>query len=156
MGYHYTKLMKGANFIDEDGKEKPYYMGCYGIGIGRTLAGIVEKYHDEKGIIWPEAVAPYDVHLIDLKTTNDKRQTTNQIVEMLEKAGIEVLWDDRDYVSAGVKFADADLLGIPWRVVMSERLGDKVELKHRSSLESKIIDLREAVKVIKVKRLTGK
>ena len=157
LGYHYTRLMKGANFIDEDGKEKPYYMGCYGIGIGRTLAAIVEKYHDDKGIIWPEAVAPYDVHVVDLKGLKAKGQglRADKVVDELEKAGIEVLWDDRENVSPGVKFADADLLGIPWRVVMSERLGDKVELKHRSSLESKIIDLREAVKVIKVKRLKG-
>lgn len=155
LGYHYTKLMKGANFIDEDGKEKPYYMGCYGIGIGRTLAAVVEKYHDEKGIMWPEAVAPYQVHFIDLKTTNDKRQTTNQNVEKLEKAGIEVLWDDRENVSPGVKFADADLLGIPWRVVVSERLGDKVELKRRSSGSIEIISLDQLINKLTKEQTTN-
>ena len=105
--------------------------------------------------MWPESVAPYQVHVVDLRK-KEEGKGKKDIAAELENVGIEVLWDDRENVSPGVKFADADLLGIPWRVVMSERLGDKVELKHRSSLESKIIDLREAVKVIKVKRLTGK
>ncbi len=148
LGYHYTKLMKGANFIDEDGKEKPYYMGCYGIGIGRTLAAVVEKYHDEKGIIWPEAVAPYDVHVVDLRTKDEGRRT-KEIVDELEKAGIEVLWDDRDYVSAGVKFADADLLGIPWRVVVSERTGEKVEVKKRSETTAKLMDLIDLINLVR-------
>ena len=145
LGYHYTKLMKGANFIDEDGKEKPYYMGCYGIGIGRTLAAIVEKYHDEKGIIWPESVAPYQVHLIDLKNNASTHERINYVVDQLEQAGIEVLWDDRENVSPGVKFADADLLGIPWRVVVSERLGDKIELKSRSSGQVEILTLNQLI-----------
>lgn len=166
LGYHYTRLMNGATFVDEDGKEKPYYMGCYGIGIGRTMAAIVEKYHDEKGIVWTESVAPYRVHLVTISARgrsgsagNNQQLTINnfaeEIYQKLLEAGIDVLCDDREGVSAGAKFADADLIGIPWRVVVSERTGDKVELKHRSLLKSKIIDLREAVKVIKAKRLEG-
>ena len=145
LGYHYTKLMKGANFIDEDGKQKPYYMGCYGIGIGRTLAAVVEKYHDDKGIIWPETVAPYQVHFIDLTINASTHQRINHIVKQLENAGIEILWDDRENVSAGAKFADADLIGIPWRVVMSSRLGEKIELKSRSSNQTEILSLDKLI-----------
>lgn len=148
LGYHYTHLMKGATFIDEDGKEKPYYMGCYGIGIGRTMAAIVEKFNDEKGIMWPEAVAPFQVHLVDLKGAGDK-QATKEVVDQLEKAGIDVLWDDREAVSAGVKFADADLLGIPWRLVVSERTGAKVELKRRDGPNSELVDLQTCIAKLK-------
>ena len=151
LGYHYTKLMKGAAFIDEDGKEKPYYMGCYGIGIGRTQAAIVEKYHDGKGIIWPEAVAPYQVHLIDLKGPRAKGQgpRADEIVKQLEDAGIEILWDDRDNVSAGEKFADADLIGIPWRMVVSAKTGDKIELKKRSEPNPRLVSVEEIVELLK-------
>ena len=145
LGYHYTKLMKGATFIDEDGKEKSYYMGCYGIGLGRTLAAIVEKYHDEKGIIWPAAIAPYRVHLINLNINASTHQRISHIVKQLEAAGIEVLWDDRENVSAGEKFADADLIGIPWRVVVSSRLGEKIELKSRSSNQTEILALDKLI-----------
>ncbi|MBI2309405.1 proline--tRNA ligase [Candidatus Collierbacteria bacterium] len=151
LGYHYTKLMKGANFIDEDGKEKPYYMGCYGIGIGRTMAAIVEKYHDKKGIVWPEAVAPYDAHVVEVGSKEyGVKKKAEGICKQLEQAGIEVLWDDRDYVSAGVKFADADLIGIPWRVVVSERLGDKVELKARNSSLTEELTVDQLISKLKV------
>jgi prolyl-tRNA synthetase len=149
LGYHYTKLMKGANFIDEDGKEKPYYMGCYGIGIGRTLAAIVEKYHDEKGIIWPEAVAPYDVHVVEVGSKEyGVRKKAEEVCRQLEQAGIEVLWDERENISPGVKFADADLLGIPWRAVVSAKTGDKIELKKRGSKKIEIISIDQAMRVI--------
>lgn len=152
LGYHYTKLMKGANFIDEDGKEKPYYMGCYGIGIGRTLAAIVEKYHDGKGIIWPEAVAPYDVHVVEVGSKEYAvRKKAEEVCGKLEEAGIEVLWDDRENVSPGVKFADADLLGIPWRVVVSERLGEKIELKSRSLDQAEILTLDQLISKFKAR-----
>ena len=137
LGYHYTNLMKGAVFVDEDGKEKPYYMGCYGIGIGRTMAAVVEKYHDDKGIIWPEAVAPYQVHLIGLIDADD-------VYKKLVGAGIEVLYDDRDE-SAGVKFADADLIGIPVRLVVSEKTQDKVEWKERDSDKVEFMSVEEVI-----------
>ena len=120
-------------------------MGCYGIGIGRTLAAVVEKYHDDKGIIWPETVAPYQVHFIDLTINASTHQRINHIVKQLEDAGIEILWDDRENVSAGAKFADADLIGIPWRVVMSSRLGEKIELKSRSSNQTEILSLDKLI-----------
>lgn len=144
LGHHYTNLMKGATFIDEDGKAKPYYMGCYGIGIGRTLAAIVEKFHDDKGIIWPESVAPYQVHLITLDNNLEKGR---KISQLLDSAGVEVLWDDRD-VSAGAKFADADLIGIPYRVVISNRTEEKVEVKKRNEEKTQLIDLTELINLI--------
>lgn len=141
LGHHYTTLMKNAVFTDEDGRQKPYYMGCYGIGLGRTLAAIVEQYHDEKGIIWPESVAPFDVHLVSLPGGEEKAQA---LYDQLIENNIEVLWDDRD-VRAGEKFADSDLIGIPVRLVISEKTGDKVEWKKRNEKESELIAVEEVV-----------
>lgn len=146
LGYHYSKLMKNANFVDQDGIEKPYYMGCYGIGLGRTLATIIEKYHDDKGMIWPKAIAPYSVHLVSLKGGEDKAQ---QLYDELLSKGIEVLWDDRE-LSAGAKFGDADLIGIPVRLVVSGRTEEgKVEYKERAENDSQILDIEKAIKLIK-------
>src|SRR3989338_837380 len=139
LGYHYTNLMKGALFVDSSGKESKFYMGCYGIGLGRTMAAIVEKYHDGKGIIWPEVVAPYQAHLVSLGEV--KAEKTYQA---LKKAGIDVLWDDRD-VSAGVKFADADLIGIPVRLVVSQKTGDKLEWKGRSTDKTELLTLDQTI-----------
>lgn len=141
LGYHYTKLMKGAVFIDRDGKEKPYYMGCYGIGIGRSMAAIVETHHDEKGIVWAEAVAPYQVHLISLPGGEAAAQ---KVYEELQKNGVDTLWDDREE-SAGVKFADADLIGIPYRLVVSAKTGDKVEVKKRSEEKTALLHLKQFI-----------
>jgi prolyl-tRNA synthetase len=117
LGYHYSSRMN-ATFVDSDGKEKQYYMGCYGIGLGRTLAAIAEIHNDEKGLIWPEIVAPYKVHIVSLEGVDKEAE---ELYNSLTEKGIEVLWDDRDGVSAGEKFADADLLGIPTRIVVSEK-----------------------------------
>lgn len=117
LGYHYSDKMKGAVFTDADGKEKPFYMGCYGFGVGRTMAAIIEMHHDTAGIIWPEIVAPFQINLISLK----KNEESLGVYDKLRGCGIEVLFDDREDVSAGEKFADADLIGIPWRVVVSEK-----------------------------------
>jgi len=146
LGYHYTNLMKGANFRDEDGSEKPYYMGCYGIGVGRTMASVVEKFHDDKGIIWPEAVAPFKVHLIVLKGAEERGE---KIYQTLLNNGIEVLYDDRD-ISAGAKFADADLIGIPFRVVVSPKTleKDSVEIKHRNSGEIELVKIDQTSKMM--------
>lgn len=142
LGYHYTRLMKEATFVDEDGQSKPYYMGCYGIGLGRTLATIVEKYHDEKGIIWPKVVAPYQVHLISLKGAETQAEV---VYKRLVDIKIEVLWDEREE-SPGVKFADADLIGVPVRLVVSPRNGDKVEWKARDKEETELLSIDEVVK----------
>ncbi|HVZ66719.1 MAG TPA: proline--tRNA ligase [Patescibacteria group bacterium] len=133
LGFHYSSRMKGAEFTAEDGSKKPYYMGCYGIGLARTMAAIVEVHSDEKGIIWPEGIAPYQVHLINLGNVSYAKK----VYEQLDEAGVEVLWDDRD-TSAGEKFADADLIGIPTRLVVSDKLGEgTVEIKKRNESESK-------------------
>ena len=144
LGYHYTSLMKDATFIDEDGKAKPFYMGCYGIGIGRTLAAIVEKYHDDKGILWPSQVAPFQAHLISLPGGEIH---ADEVYNYLINNGIEVLWDDRE-VTAGVKFADADLIGIPVRLVVSKKTAGLVEIKRRSESENKRLSLEGLLKEI--------
>lgn len=149
LGYHYTHLMSNATYIDQDGKPQPYYMGCYGIGIGRTLAAIVEIHHDDRGIIWPDAIAPYQVHLIGLNLANDKiKQKAESLYKQLTDHNIEVLYDDRDS-SAGEKFADADLIGIPWRLVISEKTGDQIEIKRRNQKDSKLTNLPEFLKQLK-------
>ncbi|PWU23841.1 proline--tRNA ligase [Candidatus Cerribacteria bacterium 'Amazon FNV 2010 28 9'] len=144
LGYHYTSKMKGATFVDVDGKEKPYYMGCYGIGLGRTMAAIVEKYADARGIMWPKTVAPFAVHLIDIQSSERGQEVHN----MLQKEGIEVLWDDRDE-RAGAKFADADLIGIPVRLVVSVKTGEKIEYKERTSGEAQLLTVEEVVRKLK-------
>ena len=142
LGYYYTDLMKGASFTDKQGKQKKYYMGCYGIGLGRTMAAVVEKYNDKQGIIWPESIAPYQVTLVSLEGVEAKAK---QVYEALVKAGIEVLWDDRQ-VSAGVKFSDADLIGIPVRLVVSSKTKDKIEWKRRDGKKTELISLEEVLK----------
>jgi prolyl-tRNA synthetase len=147
------------DFTDKDGKKKLVVMGCYGLGTTRLLGTIVEVHHDKRGIIWPESVAPYDVHLIQLKTQNSKLKTTTENLKLfgekvyneLIKACVEVLYDDREDVSAGIKFADADLIGIPVRLVVSEKLfrDKKIEWKKRGSEKKEILSLDEVLSRIK-------
>lgn len=134
LGYHYSNLMDGAEYTDESGKRQKYYMGCYGIGIGRTLAAIVETNHDQKGIIWPESVAPAKVYLARLGDNPDTTKVADDLYKTLLKKDIEVLYDDRSGVRPGEKFADADLTGIPYRVVVSDKLvaNNQFELKGRT------------------------
>lgn len=150
LGHHYATLMKGADYDTEHGEKKPYYMGCYGIGVGRTLAAVVETHHDDKGIIWPEEVAPYSVHLIGLDLHEPAVRTIAQTTyETLTKQyGISVLFDDREDKRAGEKFADADLIGIPHRVIISKKTGEKVEYKSRLKHDSKLISLDELQKLL--------
>lgn len=150
LGLHYSSKMKGANYIDQEGKEKPYYMGCYGIGIGRTLATIVEKYHDDRGVIWPEITAPYKIHLVglDLKNEEIKKKAFDLYNLLTITYNLEILFDDRMEATAGEKFSDADLIGIPIRLVVSKRTGDKVEYKKRGEKETKILSLEEIIKLI--------
>ena len=139
-----TKYSEAFNlrFTDENGEKKLVYMGSYGIGLGRLMAVIVEVLSDKNGIIWPQAVAPFQIHLLALNGADGGGTYSD-----LQKAGIEVLYDDRD-VSAGGKFAEADLIGIPWRIVVSPKLGNKVELKRRNETETKTVDIKEAIKII--------
>ncbi|MDD5489480.1 MAG: His/Gly/Thr/Pro-type tRNA ligase C-terminal domain-containing protein [Candidatus Moranbacteria bacterium] len=131
--------------MDADGKEKMLVMGCYGIGLSRLMGTIVEVHHDEKGIIWPESVAPFGVHLISL----GKDKEAEEIYKNLLAKNIEVLFDDRD-VSAGEKFADADLIGIPWRVLVSEKslAAGGVEVKKRKEKTGKVVSKKEIADLI--------
>lgn len=142
LGYHYSSKMKGTEFTDKDGKKKPYYMGCYGIGLGRTMAAIIEKHHDERGMIWPEAIAPFKVHLISLKQNKE----AEKLYKKLLAAGVEVLFDDRDNMP-GEKFADSDLIGCPIRLVVSAKTlkVDSVEYKRRESDKLEMVKMREIV-----------
>jgi prolyl-tRNA synthetase len=150
LGYHYSSLMKDATFIDVDGKAKRYYMGCYGLGIGRTLATIVEKHNDERGIVWPAQVAPYLVHLVGLDLGQEEiKKKAEDLYKELKKQGVEVLFDDREGVSPGEKFADADLIGNPIRLVISKRTGDQIEYKLRTEQKAKVISTNETMKLIK-------
>ncbi len=142
-GDKYAQDMKGY-VNDENGDKLPILMASYGIGISRLVAAIVEIYHDDRGIVWPESVAPFKVHLLSLK----KDEATQKIYEQLIGAGIEALYDDRD-VSAGQKFADADLLGLPWRLVVSEKTGNKIEIKKRDSAEAELMDFEKIFEKIK-------
>lgn len=149
LGYHYSSKMKGATFRDADGQEKPYYMGCYGIGLARTLAAIVEVYHDDKGIIWPESVAPFQVHLVGLDLDDTKVfAEAEKVYKLLQAEGVEVLFDDRVGISAGEKFADSDLIGIPYRVVISKKTQDKLEIKKRSEKDTHFVTLEDLLKII--------
>jgi prolyl-tRNA synthetase len=150
LGYHYTKLMTGAEYTDDEGKRQPYYMGCYGIGIGRTLAAIVEAYHDDRGIVWPEAVAPYAVEVVRLGAEESVLKAADVLYDTLTKAGVDVLYDDRDE-SAGKKFADADLIGVPVRITVSKRTleSESVEWKRRSEDEPTMVKLTEVAAKLK-------
>jgi prolyl-tRNA synthetase len=151
LGYHYTHLMKDANFTDQDGKVKPYYMGCYGIGVPRTLAAIVEVHHDDKGIIWPKSVTPYQVHLVGLDLDDQKvKMEAEKVYKKLQNEEIEVLFDDRNDASAGEKFADADLIGIPFRVVISKKTQDKLEVKMRVEKETRFLTLEELIAELRI------
>lgn len=133
LGYHYSSKMKDLVFVSQEGKPENLYMGCYGIGIGRTIAAIAEVHRDETGLVWPISVAPYQVHLMHIGKDDMYTHAENLYIALSE-AGVEVLWDDRD-TSAGLKFGDADLLGVPIRLVVSKRSIENggVEIKLRSS-----------------------
>jgi len=147
LGYHYSKKMHDATYIDKDGKEVPYYMGCYGIGIERTMAAIVELYNDENGIVWPEIVAPFKLYLLGIGLEDDTvKKRAEGVYKELVESGVEVLYDDREDVTAGEKFADADLIGCPYRLVVSKKTGDKVEVKKRNSEITKITTTEDLTK----------
>ena len=148
-GTYYSKKMN-ATFLAEDGTRKYFVGGSYGIGIGRAVQTIIETHHDEKGIIWPPSVAPFDAHLVALPMTDDDvRARAEALVSELAREGVEVLYDDRDE-SAGVKFADADLIGIPLRITVSKRSlkASSAEIKPRDSDEATLIPLADAAKHI--------
>lgn len=138
----------GLMFTDENGEQKPVILGSYGIGIGRLMGVVVEHYADERGMVWPKAVAPYHVHLVSLSSKDEETQqridnVSEDLYNTLFETGVEVLWDDRPGLSPGEKFADADLIGLPLRLVISEKTlkEDSVEWKERASEEMNLIKL---------------
>jgi prolyl-tRNA synthetase len=137
-GQDYCKKMN-ITFTNEKGEKEYPYFGSYGIGLTRAMGTIAETLNDERGIIWPKSVAPYQVHLVSLEKDAAK------IYEKLKSLDIEVLWDDRE-VSAGEKFKDADLIGIPVRLVVSAKTGDKVEWKERAKEDSELLSIDEVIK----------
>jgi prolyl-tRNA synthetase len=149
LGLVYSEKL-GATFLDAEGKARPVVMGCYGIGVERLLATVIEANHDDKGIIWPSSVAPYHVHLVALNVESPPvKEKAEALYAALKAAGVDVLYDDREE-SPGVKFNDADLLGMPLRITVSRRTleKDSVELKRRQEQESTLVPLSDAVATI--------
>jgi prolyl-tRNA synthetase len=146
LGYKYTKSMN-VSYLDAEGKSAIPTMGCYGIGLDRTLASVIEEHHDDDGIIWPVTVAPYQVIIVPIKYNGAVKEVADSITLDLEKQGIEVLLDDRDE-RPGVKFKDADLTGIPYRLVIGDKnlAGDspKVEVKRRCEKENRLVEAGKA------------
>ena len=137
----------GAYYSDQEGRQRPIVMGCYGIGVGRLMAAAMEQNHDEHGIVWPHPIAPYHVHICALSLDRPGvAEAADQLYESLQAAGLEVLYDDRDE-SPGVKFNDADLLGIPVRLTVSPRnlKQDAVEITDRATLQKRMAPLSNAV-----------
>jgi prolyl-tRNA synthetase len=144
LGTKYSQAF-GLAYLDKNGKKKLVEMGCYGIGLGRLMATIVEVHHDDNGIVWPEEVAPFKYHLLVLDQKEKKvKNFADKVYENLTKKGEEVLYDDRD-VSPGIKFQDADLVGIPYRLVVSKKTGNKIEIKKRGEKRVAFINLKNLI-----------
>jgi prolyl-tRNA synthetase len=143
-----------ASVLDEQGKAVTMFMGCYGIGVTRIVAAAIEQSHDDNGIIWPEAIAPYQVVLVPINYQKSARvqETADSLYQQFNAAGIDVLLDDRD-ARPGVKFADSELMGIPHRIVIGERglAAGNLEYRHRRETESTEISAEDPVGYIRHK-----
>ncbi len=148
LGTRYSEAM-GAVFLDENGKTKPMIMGCYGIGVTRVLAATIEQHHDEKGIVWPTSVAPFDLHLIAINMKNEEqKQLSEDLYKELKQSGFDVLFDDRAE-RPGVKFNDSDLIGLPIRVTVGKKAADGiVEVKNRKTDEILEVSTNELISVL--------
>lgn len=144
----YAEIFK-LEFTDPAGEKKVVSAGCYGLGISRVMGTLAEVFHDEKGIIWPESVAPFQVHLVGLDLENKEvQERAEKIYKLLQADNMEVLFDDRQGISAGEKFTDADLIGCPFRVVISKKTqDDKLELKKRNEKTTSFLTLQELIKL---------
>ncbi|MFZ4454188.1 proline--tRNA ligase [Salibacterium aidingense] len=143
LGTKYSEAL-GASYLDENGRARPILMGCYGIGVSRTLAAIIEQHHDEDGLIWPAGVAPFDLHLLVLNSKQeDQYELGESLYKTLQEEGYNVLYDDRKE-RAGVKFKDADLFGLPVRIACGKKAADGiVEVKERRSGEMEEVHIRD-------------
>jgi prolyl-tRNA synthetase len=141
----------GATYLDQSGKEHPIVMGCYGIGMGRLMASVVEANHDEDGIIWPLSVAPYQIYLMNIGQGEDVIEQAEKLYVQLQNQGYEVLFDDREE-SPGVKFKDADLLGMPIRLAVSARTlrENSVEVKLRREKDKQMVKLDNLNQTIEI------
>lgn len=148
LGTKYTQAFNCV-YTDEKGEKKLMIMGCYGIGINRTAAAIIEQMHDEDGIIWPITVAPYEVIIVPVNVKDEnQKKIAFEIYENLQRNGVEVLIDDRDE-RAGVKFKDADLIGIPFRVTVGKKISEgKLEIRNRRTKESFEVEIEKAIEVV--------
>ncbi len=148
LGTKYSEAM-GATFSDENGDEKPFVMGCYGVGVSRSLAAVIEQHNDEAGIAWPVSVAPAEIAIIPLATQDEVFDVAERLWHELAEAGAEVVIDDRDE-RAGVKFADADLIGWPFQVIVGKKglAEEVVELKVRATQERSTVPVHDAVQHI--------
>ncbi|MGC5324081.1 proline--tRNA ligase [Brevibacillus sp. SYSU BS000544] len=149
LGTKYSKTL-GATFLDENGRSQDMIMGCYGIGVSRTLAAVIEQNNDENGIMWPVSVAPFHVHVIPINAkVDEQREASERIYAELTEAGVEVLYDDRPE-RAGVKFKDADLIGLPIRVTISDKIADgTVEVRVRRTGETFEVAVRELTSFVR-------
>jgi len=151
LGTRYSEAM-GATFLDENGRTQPMIMGCYGIGVSRTLAAVAEQYNDENGFIWPVALSPFDIHVIPVNVKKaEQRELAESVYSQLRSQKITALYDDRDE-RPGVKFADSDLIGLPIRITVGKRASEGiVELKVRKTgetLEVNIENLYDTIREI--------
>ena len=148
LGTRYSEAMNGT-YLDENGRAQPMLMGCYGIGVSRTLAAIAEQHNDEKGLIWPSVITPFDIHLIPVNNKNvQQRQLAENLYSLLKENGFDVLYDDRQE-RPGVKFADSDLIGLPVRLTVGKRADEGiVELKLRQSGETLEVNTENLIETI--------
>lgn len=148
LGTKYPEAM-GLTFKNEKGKSEPVIMGSYGIGLGRLMGAVAEILSDDAGLVWPKSIAPFDVHVLRLTSSDASNAQLNEVVKLLEDKGLEVLVDDRE-TSAGQKFADADLIGIPWRVVVSDKTAQAqtVEIRSRTEMKEEMVTIKDMVEKI--------
>jgi prolyl-tRNA synthetase len=151
LGTKYSEALE-AYFLDENGNRNPFYMGCYGIGVSRILAAAVEQNNDEKGMFLPYPMAPFEIHLLLLNPSDEELKTAaEELYIKLQEAGFEVLYDDRTEVTPGVKFADADLIGLPLQIIVGKKFKDegKLEIKERRSNQRKLIEESSIIDYLK-------
>ncbi|MDZ4169384.1 MAG: proline--tRNA ligase [Coriobacteriia bacterium] len=148
LGTKYSESM-GATFTDENGDERPFIMGCYGVGVSRSLAAVIEQHNDENGIIWPVSIAPLEVAVLPLMADGEVAQVATRLWSELADAGIEVVLDDRDE-RAGVKFADADLIGWPYQIIVGKKglASGAIEVKDRATQERLNVPIDEVVSFV--------